>query len=354
MRASAPESRAFRKKLTGGAIEPLAGSPQVPQSLDRSAAVPRGHFSIDGRDPLFPQQRLGAQLGDLSLAEEVGLAGEKHDAGSVEQAAVELDLRVAVGALRRNRFPIDEGEHPRHIGVARYRHPGIPPYQVEHAIRRKRARRGLQRSVHGLEFAAQDFGPVLAPEYSADQPVERKVVEGAERVRDDQRRNEPGESARILLSVLVDIEDDVGGPQRAQLVEVDVLGAADLGDPANDLAGMNAEAGSAHELCRKPEIADELADARHEAHDARIATGRRVPRARGIDEFPLRSPHRGRPRAFRGALANNRSNSQRGRRRSTNETSAICQGMTAKRRFAAMARANRRAASSASMMKGMR
>ncbi len=90
---------------------------------------------------------------------------------------------------------------------------------------------------------------VLAPEYSADQPVERQVVEGVERVRDDQRGNELGQSARILLSVLVDIEDDVGGPQRAQLVEVDILGAADFGDPTNDFAGMNAEARSAHELC---------------------------------------------------------------------------------------------------------
>src|SRR6266446_5133665 len=290
----------------------------------------------------------------MSLAERIRLARQQHRVGCVEHPTVELNLGVAISALRRDGLPFYEGEHPRNVSIARHRHPGIFPYQVKHAIERKRARRRLQRRVRGLEFVAQRLGLVLPPEYPADQSVERQVVDGRERVRDDQLRNELCERASVLLPVLVDIEDDVSGPQRAQLVEVDILGSADFGDPANDLAGVGAETGSAHELCRESEIADELRNAGYQTHDARIAARRRVPRPHCVDESRLWSAHKGRPRAFRGARANSRSNSQRGTWRSAKETSAICQGMTVKRRLLAMVRAKRRAASSASMMNGIR
>src|SRR5438552_6920476 len=342
------------RELSGGAIEPLAESAQIPQSLDGAAPVPRGHLSVDESDPFLRKQGVGAQLRDVRLAEEVRFARLQHDPGAVEYVALELDLGVAIGAVRRDGFPFYEREHPRNVGIARHRHPGIFPYQVEHAVQRKAARRRLQRRVRCLEFAAQRFGLVLSPEYSADQPVEGRVVERRERVRDDQLGNEPGDRASVLFPVLVDVEDDVGGPQRAQLVQIDILGGADSGYPANELAGMDAEAGSPHELRRESEIADELSDARDQTHDSRLAERRRVPRPNGVHESCLRPAHKGRPRAFRGARANSRSNSRRGRRRSAKDASAICQGMTVKRRFLAMARAKRRAASSESMMNGIR
>src|SRR5437762_7351143 len=96
---------------------------------------------------------------------------------------------------------------------------------------------------------------------------------------------------------------------------------------------MDAEAGSPHELRCESEIADELRDARDQTHDSRLAARRRVPCPHGVDESCLRPAHKGRPRAFRGARANSRSNSRRGRRRSAKDASAICQGMTVKRRF---------------------
>ncbi len=57
---------------------------------------------------------------------------------------------------------------------------------------------------------------------------------------------------------------------------------------------------------------------------------------------------------MRGARAASRSKSQPGIARNSHETAAICQGTTARRRFAAMTRAMRRAASSALSRNGMR
>ena len=72
--AESPVAESDRASLTVEAI----------RSLDRAAAVPRSHFSVDEGDALSPQQGLGAQLGDVSFAEEVRFARQKHDAGSVE------------------------------------------------------------------------------------------------------------------------------------------------------------------------------------------------------------------------------------------------------------------------------
>src|SRR5204862_6083850 len=112
-----------------------------------------------------------------------------------------------------------------------------------------------------------------------------------------------------LIPVLVDVEDDVGGPQRAQLVEIDILGAADFGDPANELARMDAEAGSPHELRCESEIADELRDARDQTHDSRLAARRRVPCHHGVDESSLRPALTGSQSALCMARATSQSHS---------------------------------------------
>src|SRR5258708_34648989 len=101
LRASAPQGRALRKELPGGAIELLAESPEVPQSLDRAAAVPRRHFSVDESDALFPQQRLGAQRRDVGVAEEGGFTRKQPHPRAVEEMAGEGAHRLATRALTR-------------------------------------------------------------------------------------------------------------------------------------------------------------------------------------------------------------------------------------------------------------
>ena len=123
-------------------------------------------------------------------------------------------------------------------------------------------------------------------------------------MRDDQRRDEARDGERVLLTVLVDVQDHVSGRKRAHFLQVDILGSADLGDAADRLAGMEAEPGPAHERLRESQVTQKLGDARHEADDTESRRRRNMPCARRVDEGRA---HCERPRAFLGAPAANRS-----------------------------------------------
>ncbi len=65
----------------------------------------------------------------------------------------------------------------------------------------------------------------------------------------------------------------MGGLQRAQGVEVDVFGAADLGNGAHLGAGMHAEPGAGHEVLPQPEGEQGFGQAGNQAGDARLGVG---------------------------------------------------------------------------------
>ena len=151
--------------------------------------------------------------------------------------------------------------------------------------------------------------------------------------------------------VLVDVDDDVARAERPDFLQIDVLGAADLRNAAHGAARMYAETGPPDQPVGEAEIADQFGDGGHQRDDARVLAGRRVQGSEGVAQH---HGYNGRSRDLRGARAVSRSNSHAGSARMASETSAICQGITTTRRFAAMARATRRAASSAESTNGMR
>ena len=95
---------------------------------------------------------------------------------------------------------------------------------------------------------AQRLGLGCPPEDSADQPVEVQVVQRRLRVGDDQRGDEFGKRPRCRLFVFIDVQDHVRRLQSADPFEVHRLGASHFRDATDDLAGVDAEAGTADEL----------------------------------------------------------------------------------------------------------
>jgi hypothetical protein len=123
------------------------------------------------------------------------------------------------------------------------------PDQIEDAARRAAVGAG-RRQLAG-QRVAQRGGALgesgCAGEGRRQLVDQRQVVDRIARVRDDdlRRRVAPGlDRVDRLLPVLVDIDEQVRRRQPAQLGEVDVLGAADLGDRADGLARMDAKAGA--------------------------------------------------------------------------------------------------------------
>ncbi len=142
-----------------------------------------------------------------------------------------------------------------------------------------------QLPIGEVERVTEGLGRGIPPEDPSEQPVQPRVVERAERVRDDDRRHEARDLLDRLAPVLVDVHDDVGRGKLPDPVDLDVLGAADLRDGADDVSRMDAEPGSADELRSEPEIAEQLGDARNEADDPRVGPGWLVPHAGSIDQF---------------------------------------------------------------------
>ena len=97
-------------------------------------------------------------------------------------------------------------------------------------------------------------------------------------------RHEFHDGVHRIAPVFVDVGDDVGRRQAADDVELDVLGAADLGDAAQDFARVHAESGAADQAIGKAEVADQFGQARHQADDARRAVKAPVFAAERVDQ----------------------------------------------------------------------
>ena len=179
--------------------------------------------------------------------------------------------RTARAAVRiRQREPIDASQHARDVGVAGHRHPRLAPDQVEHRLRGPPRR--LRQFELALEFVAQRRG-ALAHAGQRTEGIEqllqqREVVLRRAGMRDDQLGHEVTQRVEGFAPVLVDVEQHVGGPQAAQLREVHVLRAADLGHLAQLLDRVDAEAGARNQLLAQAQCDDQLGEAGHEAGDA--------------------------------------------------------------------------------------
>jgi len=71
-----------------------------------------------------------------------------------------------------------------------------------------------------------------------------------------------------LLPVLVNVYDEVRGPQLSHGIHIDIFGAANLRDRPQGVARMNAKPRTAHELVGEPQGAQQLGDARHQRNNA--------------------------------------------------------------------------------------
>jgi hypothetical protein len=105
------------------------------------------------------------------------------------------------------------------------------------------------------ECSTPGFGRILHAEDATHQAGERQIVLRRHRMRDDHMRHELHQRVVGRSCVFIEIDDDVGRRQRTDLVEIDVLGAADLGDGGHDVPGMDAETRAAEELRRQTQVA---------------------------------------------------------------------------------------------------
>jgi hypothetical protein len=107
---------------------------------------------------------------------------------------------------------------------------------------------------------------------------------------DDDMRHEFHDFLDGVAAVFVDVGDQVGRRQLSDHIELGVLGAADLGHPAQRCARMDAEAGAADQAFDQTEVADEFGQARHQADDARHAGKAPVLAAERIDQRLIPQP----------------------------------------------------------------
>jgi len=95
-----------------------------------------------------------------------------------------------------------------------------------------------------------------------------EVVVGRARVGDDHLRHELAQRLRRVQAVLVDVDQHVGRGEPAQLGQVHVLGAADLGDALHRIGRVNAKPGARHNVIAQPQGDQQLGQAGHQAGDA--------------------------------------------------------------------------------------
>jgi hypothetical protein len=148
------------------------------------------------------------------------------------------------------------------------------PDQVEHpAVRSAFGTNGRERLG---ELVAQGGGVLAqaarAREGRGQLVNQGEVVDRIARMRDDDLRRigAPGlDGVDGLLAVLVDVDEQVGRREPAQLGQVDVLGAAHLGDSADPIARVDAKAGAGHQAVAKAQRKHQLGQAGNQALDAR-------------------------------------------------------------------------------------
>ena len=125
-----------------------------------------------------------------------------------------------------------------------------------------------------------------ARERRAEQIEQRAVVLRRLRVGDEHVAHEGAQRVHGFTVVFVHVDQHVAGLEGAQGVEVDVLGAADLGHGAQGFARMHAEAGAPDHALAQAEVEHQLGERGHQRHDARIGAGRHMPPPDGVGRCP--------------------------------------------------------------------
>ena len=71
-----------------------------------------------------------------------------------------------------------------------------------------------------------------------------------------------------ILSILIDVDDQMRRLRRQQRIDIDVFRAAHLGYCAHLVAGMNAETGARHDLMAEVESEEQLGEAGNQGRNA--------------------------------------------------------------------------------------
>src|SRR6516162_6911697 len=107
-------------------------------------------------------------------------------------------------------------------------------------------------------------------------------------MRHDDVGHELGQRLGDLAAVLVDVDDRMSRGELTDPIELDVLGATELGDLADRVPRVDTETGSPDKLPGEPKIADQLGDAGHQAHDPCLVAGGLMQGADGVSQGRLR------------------------------------------------------------------
>jgi hypothetical protein len=167
--------------------------------------------------------------------------------------------------------PAGLGQQRRDVGVARHRHPGVAPDQVQHAFAGPGALAAARQ--RGAEVGRQRRGAFvdagLVGKRGPQLLEQHQVVLRPPRMRDDDVRYEGAQRLGRVQPVLVHVDDDMRRRQRAQLGQVHVLGAAHLGHASDRRGWVDAETGARDQAGRQPQRHQRLGRARHQRGDAR-------------------------------------------------------------------------------------
>jgi hypothetical protein len=133
--------------------------------------------------------------------------------------------------------------------------------------------------IHGscqMQYSTVRDGPAGRARSAANAPQQagqRQVILRCDRMRNDHVRHELHQRVVGRPRVFIEIDDDVGRRQRTDLVEIDVLGAADLGNGGDNVLWVDAETCAADELRRQAQVAQQFGNRWHERDDARTWRG---------------------------------------------------------------------------------
>ena len=184
-------------------------------------------------------------------------------------AIVVAKFRIALRRRCRHDIPARACQRGADIRLRGHGHPRRAPDEIEHAFAPATARHGVDRGQRAVEFAPQCRGLAWPLEDSAEERVQPRVVLGRGRVGDDHVRHERACRVDDFLAVLVHVHDEVRGCERAQALEIGILGAADLGHLFHHIARMDAESRARHHAPAQSQREQQLGEAGDEAGDAR-------------------------------------------------------------------------------------
>src|SRR3954454_12284683 len=242
---------------------------QVVQTLDRTAAIPGSHRTVDQRHTCMAARwQLVDDLDAVALAEGVGFGGKQHDIERTQERGPQINGRVTRFAFDEVRIPTHRAQHARDVSVPRHRHPGRFPNEIEHPLPRPQGSRRYGVLEIALETPAETVRSFFSQKDPAQQTIQAGVVGRAERMRHDDMRNEARQLLHRRARVFIDVDDEMRGREALDARNLDALGAAYFRHALHELAGMHAEAGPPNDLGSKTQIEQQLGNARHQRDDA--------------------------------------------------------------------------------------